>query len=622
MSVFSYFEAYASLTGVVLSLFFALIYCKQNPLVISLIYITAKTAAAVLYCYYVGADIFAAAVTSLISAAAAVVILVFALLVHYLFKRKIKSLHALLYGFAPLVLEMYLHRFDDTLLLVVSAVLYLISYFAWVTVLYLCFTKRFKFPAQNDEKYSLMLISALLGAAFCAFENKYFSVYYFFCALFSSLIAAKNTKSALLFAAFFGVGGLISSQSISVFALSFVIGASVSVLYGKAKNFSPLLTVGAFAAIGYFYLKDSFTLFTLIAPAAGAIFGAVLPKRLLVPFAVFFGDFNGTEAASNTGKEVSQKIRTLSAAFSAVAEVLRSEREQKRTENYSGALCAYTRERVCAYCPDFIRCEKAQMTERLIFPLCRVAAQNGNVSLIDVPREASTECGRIPNVISNINTGAERIVEEKRFNEELLVCENAVISETTAVADILSGLSSEILCTRDGCSTLSSRLTHELNSHSITVENIEADADNAGIKTLSLTTTENDVSRISDSVHAVSGTRTELIRNESLRAGKRRYTFARAQKFKISYAEKGVTKNGTSISGDTARAVRVKNDTVMLILSDGMGSGIEAGRNSQFAVNLIESLLKAGFNARDIINTVGYLLSLRGKEDFNAVDIC
>ena len=59
----------------------------------------------------------------------------------------------------------------------------------------------------------------------------------------------------------------------------------------------------------------------------------------------------------------------------------------------------------------------------------------------------------------------------------------------------------------------------------------------------------------------------------------------------------------------------------MIVLSDGMGHDAPAARNSRYAVSLIESFYKAGFEHKTVLRSVGGLLALRGKEEFNAVDI-
>ncbi len=61
----------------------------------------------------------------------------------------------------------------------------------------------------------------------------------------------------------------------------------------------------------------------------------------------------------------------------------------------------------------------------------------------------------------------------------------------------------------------------------------------------------------------------------------------------------------------------------MMVISDGMGSGPQAGRESKAVVELIEKFTSAGFSRTTAINTVNSIMSLKFSEDekFSTVDL-
>lgn len=65
-------------------------------------------------------------------------------------------------------------------------------------------------------------------------------------------------------------------------------------------------------------------------------------------------------------------------------------------------------------------------------------------------------------------------------------------------------------------------------------------------------------------------------------------------KFQVLYGVGRITKEQESISGDNY-SVLCENGQFVLCLSDGMGSGIEANRESETVVELFEQFLRAGF---------------------------
>ena len=81
-------------------------------------------------------------------------------------------------------------------------------------------------------------------------------------------------------------------------------------------------------------------------------------------------------------------------------------------------------------------------------------------------------------------------------------------------------------------------------------------------------------------------------------------------------------KKGERVSGDS-KAVFEAEDKLCLLLSDGMGSGEAARRESALAVHLLEKFLRAGIDARSALKTLNNALTLRASEtdSFTTVDL-
>ena len=81
-------------------------------------------------------------------------------------------------------------------------------------------------------------------------------------------------------------------------------------------------------------------------------------------------------------------------------------------------------------------------------------------------------------------------------------------------------------------------------------------------------------------------------------------------------------KKGERVSGDS-KAVFEAEDKLCLLLSDGMGSGEAARRESALAVHLLERFLRAGVDAQPALKTLNSALALRETEtgSFTTVDL-
>ena len=84
--------------------------------------------------------------------------------------------------------------------------------------------------------------------------------------------------------------------------------------------------------------------------------------------------------------------------------------------------------------------------------------------------------------------------------------------------------------------------------------------------------------------------------------------------YMVSYGARE-SKCGENQTGDNYSFGKSASGSYMTILSDGMGSGPEAGEESKATVDLVEKLMEAGFNEDITVNTVNSIMGMRFAED-------
>ncbi|MFI3177313.1 MAG: SpoIIE family protein phosphatase [Eubacteriales bacterium] len=76
-------------------------------------------------------------------------------------------------------------------------------------------------------------------------------------------------------------------------------------------------------------------------------------------------------------------------------------------------------------------------------------------------------------------------------------------------------------------------------------------------------------------------------------------------------------------SGDNHSILQLNNGTLMALLSDGMGAGEKAHRDSEEVIELMEKLLEAGFSKEMAIQIVnGVLIASSERENMSTLDLC
>ncbi len=99
--------------------------------------------------------------------------------------------------------------------------------------------------------------------------------------------------------------------------------------------------------------------------------------------------------------------------------------------------------------------------------------------------------------------------------------------------------------------------------------------------------------------------------------------FEEVPKFGVTTSVSRACKDGQTIFGDNFNFGEGYDGSYMMVISDGMGSGPQAGRESKAVVELIEKFTGAGFSRTTAINTVNSIMSLKFSEDekFSTVDL-
>ena len=101
------------------------------------------------------------------------------------------------------------------------------------------------------------------------------------------------------------------------------------------------------------------------------------------------------------------------------------------------------------------------------------------------------------------------------------------------------------------------------------------------------------------------------------------YFYVEEARFHVLTGVAKAVKETEKISGDNYALFETETGNLTAVLSDGMGSGEEACRESTMVVEMLEELLEAGFPAKMAIEIMNTALVI-GREDvrFSTIDVC
>ncbi|MBE3594812.1 MAG: stage II sporulation protein E [Candidatus Carbobacillus altaicus] len=92
--------------------------------------------------------------------------------------------------------------------------------------------------------------------------------------------------------------------------------------------------------------------------------------------------------------------------------------------------------------------------------------------------------------------------------------------------------------------------------------------------------------------------------------------------YQVSFSYAQVAKGGGVVCGDSALGIPIGRRMYAVVLSDGMGSSVEAEHVSQKAVRMLRDILSTGLDMTLAVRSVNALLSLRASEEmFATIDL-
>lgn len=100
------------------------------------------------------------------------------------------------------------------------------------------------------------------------------------------------------------------------------------------------------------------------------------------------------------------------------------------------------------------------------------------------------------------------------------------------------------------------------------------------------------------------------------------YTFLEDSRYSVYYGIARMMKEGEQLSGDNFSFLPLDNGKFVMSLSDGMGCGVQACRESEMVIDLLEKFLEAGFHPETAIRMMNSAMVTHGENNlFSTVDV-
>lgn len=602
--------------------YFALIWCNQNILILSPLYILAS--------YLNNFILF-----DLYSALATVIIMLLIYGVHLKLKKRIQPIYMLLYACICQCVDVFLNIYSGTQIWIVFVELIF-------GLLYMfCCMKIFESFVTVGITKKITLIQTICGGVFLASVScglSYLELYNFsfvkmfisFVVIFSSL--TLPIKESALITLIFSIGTVLKSNNPYLVAPIILWWLIVSCFRGKHKILASLsLVICEFMNVYYFNFYYSTSYLVYLPCLISAFVCIIIPQnyysKLIESYNASFVNRSLETIINRTRNNIYSRLNKLSFVFSEMDKVFRSMIKGKASENELKALMlTELKSKLCVDCPEKNRCFKIynDETNSILTSLIDIAFEKGRITLLDIPSVLTGRCFKINQMVYITN---ELISQYKSYASLVgsIDASKVLISEQLfGVSGVLKQLALDVGKNVIFDNGLEKQIIDELIYNDIVCSDAIVYHDNTNVVACTLEVKKEDSlkQKITNIVSKVCKTKMYVETDEtSSHAGWQILNFKTAPKYDVIFGTSAITKSSSTKSGDCYSLIRIEDGKILMALCDGMGSGEKAQRTSNTAISLVENFYKAGFDSEIILSSVNKFLSLGSTDVFSCLDM-
>ncbi len=541
----------------------------------------------------------------------------------------------------PIVIMDGLFLYDIIMLLFELSICFAMVYI-FKTIMPLLIQKSIRKVLSNEEIIGLSILLGLIILGFfdirilgnISFKNTL--------CIFTILIFAL--KSGVGVAASTGVTiGLINSMSSPV--MPYVIGsyAFCGLIAGVFRTFGKIgVSLGfilANAILTIYVNGSTEVLINIYDIFAAVILISIIPQNILDYLGKFLDKnidrlTDKTEYSKRVKEITVGKLNNVSKSFDHLANTFNSitDKNNKVCTGDISVIFDKTADRVCRDCGLSLSCWEREFhnTYQIMFKILEKLEEKGHISKYDVPSFFANRCIHIDEFIDTINNVFEIYKVNLAWKDKISESRGLVSQQLKGISNIIDSLASEITVDLQFDEKLEDIIMVELDknnisSKDITVLKTSKKKHEVEITVKNCKAMDRCSKVIPDILSRAIGKK--MVKVDSICACIRKETYCNlkyveAENFNITTGIAKVNKKGQVESGDNYSFMQLNDGQYILALSDGMGSGKKAFKESNATISLLEQFLETGFDKNTAVQLINSVLILKSPDEcFATIDL-
>ncbi len=327
------------------------------------------------------------------------------------------------------------------------------------------------------------------------------------------------------------------------------------------------------------------------------------------------------------------KIENFSNAFRRLSKSISvfREKEEQVTLTQMQSMFDDLSERICKNCVNCSYCwdKHYEETYHSIRSILQMASEQGVVDIADAEGRFERRCIRLEDYVDRLNENMQTVKNDLSMKNKMAEGREVFGSQMQEVASILGDFSKELSHVEGRSKEEKRMLVLALKQLGLQVKKIsilERRGERLEVQFLGRVKGRNCITKrdVAAVLYKVLGRRFQGVGETKNVIGREYETilFSQDTNFKTLTGMAKVAKSGERISGDNFSFLELGTGELLMVLSDGMGSGESAFADSANLIEVLEDLLEVGFQKDSAIRMLNsfFVLSFEGKS-FTTLDI-
>ena len=330
---------------------------------------------------------------------------------------------------------------------------------------------------------------------------------------------------------------------------------------------------------------------------------------------------------------IDEKLSSFSNSFQNVAKTFDhiSEKRVNLTTEEVNKLLDDVAEKVCKDCSMCKMCWQKEFydTYRTVFSIFSAVENKNHITEEDIPEVFLKKCIRPKEFILMTNRLFELYKINLTWENKIAENRQLISHQFYSIANIIDRLGNNIYKNIEFNIDLEKKISEELKKDNISVKDMVVyKAPNQRMEvSMKMKYCGKKTRSIKDITPVINKFTKKKMRleegckyiNESKYCEVR---FIESEVYRIAKGVAKASKDYTEVSGDSYTFLNLPRGQDIVALSDGMGTGLKAFKESKSAIELLEQLLEAGFDGETAIKMINSILVLKSSEQtFSTLDM-